>query len=42
MITIALIVLFYFKSEYEESQLISKYRDYSEYKNNTGRFFPWF
>jgi len=39
-ITLILFILFYFKSNYEEQRLISKYDDYSVYKKITGRFFP--
>jgi protein-S-isoprenylcysteine O-methyltransferase Ste14 len=42
LITCSLLLLFYFKSAYEEEQLKKKYRDYEEYKNITGRFFPKF
>lgn len=42
IISIALLILFYFKSYYEESLLIKKYLNYTAYKNNTGRFFPKF
>jgi protein-S-isoprenylcysteine O-methyltransferase Ste14 len=41
-ISIALLILFYFKSSYEESMLLRKYLDYSEYKKTTGRFTPKF
>lgn len=40
IITCSLVILFYFKSAYEEEQLKKKYQDYEEYKNTTGRFFP--
>lgn len=36
-----LFLLFYFKTFYEEKQLLEKFPDYSEYKKRTGRFFPW-
>lgn len=39
-ITLLLWILFYFKSEYEESLLLEKYEDYALYKRRTGRFFP--
>ncbi|MBK8668305.1 MAG: isoprenylcysteine carboxylmethyltransferase family protein [Saprospiraceae bacterium] len=42
LITCSLVILFYFKSDYEEQQLKKKYQDYEEYKNKTGRFFPKF
>ncbi len=40
LITSGLVILFYFKSEYEEEQLKKKYKEYEEYKKKTGRFFP--
>ncbi|NBC57151.1 MAG: DUF1295 domain-containing protein [Bacteroidetes bacterium] len=39
-ITLILIVLFYFKSKYEEAQLQHKFPNYKRYKQNTGRFLP--
>jgi len=42
LITIALIVFFYFKSRYEERLLIQKFPEYTKYKKNTGRFFPFY
>jgi protein-S-isoprenylcysteine O-methyltransferase Ste14 len=42
LITFGLMILFYFKTDYEEKQLLEKYKDYEEYKNITGRFFPKF
>ncbi len=42
LITCWLVILFYFKSGYEEEQLKKKYLEYEEYKNITGRFFPKF
>jgi len=38
-ISVALLILFYFKSSYEEKMLQNKFSDYSEYKKTTGRFF---
>lgn len=38
-ISFILLVLFYFKSKYEESLLIEKYKDYEDYKKVTRRFF---
>lgn len=35
-----LIILFYFKSVYEEQLLMQKFKDYHTYKQETGRFFP--
>lgn len=40
-IATCLFLLFYFKSIYEEERLIEQFPNYSEYKNRTGRFFPW-
>jgi protein-S-isoprenylcysteine O-methyltransferase Ste14 len=40
-IGIALWVLFYFKSRYEESLLLKKFPEYERYRNMTGRFFPF-
>ncbi len=39
-VSLALIIVFYFKSKYEEQLLINKFEDYKSYKNNTGRFLP--
>ena len=41
-IAIILLILFYFKSNYEETMLIEKYKDYEAYKKSTGRFFPFY
>lgn len=38
-IAIALLILFYFKSKYEESMLVEKFKDYGAYKKGTHRFF---
>ena len=38
-VSFILLVLFYFKSKYEESLLIQKYPDYKNYMNVTRRFF---
>ena len=38
-IAIILLILFYFKSKYEESLLIRKYKDYEAYIKKTRRFF---
>lgn len=40
-ISLLLMVLFYFKSNYEEQRLEQKFPDYKLYKNKTGKFFPW-
>ena len=42
LISVALLLLFYYKSEYEEELLMFKYPTYSDYKKRTGRFFPKF
>lgn len=39
VISIILLILFYFKSKYEESLLIEKYSDYESYIKKTRRFF---
>lgn len=38
-ISIILLILFYYKSNYEESLLIAKFKEYESYKKNTRRFF---
>ncbi|MCC6369970.1 MAG: isoprenylcysteine carboxylmethyltransferase family protein [Bacteroidia bacterium] len=38
-ISFILLILFYFKSNYEESLLIQKYSNYKEYMKNTRKFF---
>ncbi|MFD2562674.1 methyltransferase family protein [Aquimarina rubra] len=40
IISIALLILFYFKSSYEEELLFKKYIGYKKYKKRVGRFFP--
>ncbi len=41
IITALLVLLFYFKSAYEERQLINQFgQDYEEYRFRTGRFLP--
>jgi protein-S-isoprenylcysteine O-methyltransferase Ste14 len=40
-IGIALYILFYFKSEYEETLLKKQYKEYESYKLKTKRFFPF-
>lgn len=42
LLTMVLYVLFEFKSEYEETLLIKRYKDYIDYRKKTGRFFPRF
>lgn len=39
---IALLILFYFKTAYEEKRLAEYYREYADYRKRTGRFFPKF
>jgi protein-S-isoprenylcysteine O-methyltransferase Ste14 len=40
LVTLLLIILFYYKSQYEESLLEQKFSGYSDYRSGTGRFFP--
>lgn len=40
IISIAVSIVFYFKSSLEEKYLIEIYEDYEVYKEKTGRFFP--
>lgn len=40
-IGVALWVLFYFKSRYEETLLLRQYPDYEAYRKRTSRFFPF-
>ena len=40
-IAFILLILFYFKSTYEESMLVEKYEDYLDYRKATGRFFTF-
>jgi len=40
LICIALFILFYFKSAYEEKRLTERYKIYPRYKKRVGRFFP--
>ncbi len=40
LIILFLYILFYYKSNYEESLLMEKYPDYPAYRKRTGRFFP--
>lgn len=40
IITAVLYFFFRYKSQYEESMLIEKYKGYRDYMQNTGRFFP--
>lgn len=40
LIALALLVLFYFKSKYEEKLLTKQHTSYPEYKESTGAFIP--
>ncbi len=40
LISLLLLILFYFKSLYEEEKLIEFFDSYPEYKKKTGRFLP--
>lgn len=40
LLAVMLMVLFYFKSRYEETRLQIKFPEYAQYRKNTGRFFP--
>lgn len=40
LITLLLLVLFIFKSRYEEERLALTFKSYSKYKKTTGRFLP--
>jgi protein-S-isoprenylcysteine O-methyltransferase Ste14 len=42
LISILLLLVFYFKSNYEESKLQERFPEYVFYKRQTGRFFPKF
>lgn len=39
-LSLAILILFYFKSIYEETLLTKFFPEYKKYKENTGRFFP--
>lgn len=39
-ITFTLLVLFIYKSNYEERMLSDKFADYDDYRKNTGKFLP--
>ena len=41
LVGLALLVLLYFKSKYEEKQLIAHYPEYPAYRQKVGRFLPW-
>jgi len=40
LISLLLLILFYFKSKYEEKLLSNKYSNYKTYRKTTGRFLP--
>ncbi len=40
LIFILLLILFYYKSKFEERELIQKFPEYESYRASTGRFFP--
>ncbi len=40
LISVALLILFFFKSSYEEKMLLNNFSDYKMYKKNSGRFLP--
>ncbi len=42
IISLSLLVLFYYKSRYEETRLQHTFSDYKSYQKTTGRFFPKF
>lgn len=42
IITLLLLILFYFKTKYEEELLINKFFDYKLYQKTAGRFLPKF
>ena len=42
IIFLLLVILFYFKSNYEEKALLKKFPAYRSYRASTGRFFPKF
>lgn len=42
IIFVLLLILFYFKTEYEEKALEEKFPEYESYKASTGRFIPKF
>lgn len=40
LISILILILFYFKSKYEEKLLCKKFEEYKHYMKNSGRFLP--
>ncbi len=42
IVAVLFVVLFHFKTRYEEQQLQNKFKDYQSYKVKTYKFFPFF
>ncbi|MFN2261406.1 MAG: isoprenylcysteine carboxylmethyltransferase family protein [Psychroflexus sp.] len=40
LISLAILILFYFKTRYEEKKLAEKFTEYEIYQSKTGRFLP--
>lgn len=40
LIALVLLLLFYFKTNYEEQKLLQKFSNYNDYKKKVNRFFP--
>lgn len=40
LVSVCLLILFWFKTNYEEHQLRKKFPEYNDYQKRTGRFFP--
>ena len=40
LVAALMLLVFYYKSDYEESLLLARYKRYQSYKEKTGRFFP--
>ena len=40
LIALILLLLFYFKTNYEEQKLLQKFSNYNDYKKKVNRFFP--
>lgn len=40
IISILLLILFYFKSSYEEKNMMQRFEGYASYRKRVGRFFP--
>jgi protein-S-isoprenylcysteine O-methyltransferase Ste14 len=41
LIALILLLLFYFKTNYEEQKLLQKFPNYKDYKKKVNRFFPY-